>query len=94
MATTSKKIHLDSLKDILVSKDETLLETNKWIFEGESKYLELPKEEEPIVVYATFFRTGNTFLRKYLESITGVVTGSDMKSSISMSIQLEGLKGE
>ena len=56
------------------------------MFEGESKYLEPPKEEEPIVLYATFPRTGNTFLRKYLESITGVVTGSDMKAAMSMSI--------
>jgi len=30
------------------------------------------------VAFQSFVRSGNTFLRKYLEQVTGVFTGSDM----------------
>ena len=53
---------------------------------------------EPIpgdkVGYMTFPRSGNTFLRKYMEMITGVPTGSEMPSYITMPLQLTGLIGE
>jgi hypothetical protein len=34
------------------------------------------------VAYMTYPRSGNTFLRKYLELITGVTTGSEVEASV------------
>jgi hypothetical protein len=49
------------------------------------------------VTFASFPRSGNTFCRKYLESILGIVTGSDnhsMMSLFTMGCLLPGFKGE
>jgi hypothetical protein len=82
-ADSKKVIDFGLLWDILRSDDKTLLEEHKWIFEGNCKYLD-PKSERNVentfnsVSYSTYPRCGNSFLRKYLHMITGVVTGSDM----------------
>ena len=39
--------------------------------------LESDESDLDAVVLASFPRSGNTMLRKYLEKITGLVTGSD-----------------
>jgi len=46
------------------------------------------------VVFLSYPRSGNTFLRNYLEEITGIVTGSDMSLELTISTQLAGSKGE
>ena len=49
------------------------------------------------VIFASFPRSGNTFTRKYLETITGIVTGSDnhtLMSLLSLECSLPGFKGE
>jgi len=48
------------------------------------------------VSYTSYPRSGNTFLRKYLENITGLATGSDMvmKFTLNMQLQFSGFKGE
>ncbi len=46
------------------------------------------------VAFASYPRTGNSFLRKILENITGVFTGSDMPLFKSMMLQQQGLLGE
>jgi hypothetical protein len=64
--------------ELLKSKDLSLLESNRWIFEGASKFLD---ESEPVrnrICYSSHPRSGNTFLRKYFETVTGISTGSDM----------------
>jgi hypothetical protein len=40
------------------------------------------------VSYASYPRSGNTFLRKYLESITGIATGSDMVMKFTLNTAL------
>ena len=45
------------------------------------------------VCYSTFMRSGNTFLRKYLELITMIPTGTDMHAP-AMPLQMTGLIGE
>ena len=37
----TKVVSFSSLMDILKSKDPSLLEQNKWIFEGDSKFLDV-----------------------------------------------------
>ncbi|CDW71074.1 fbox domain containing protein [Stylonychia lemnae] len=46
------------------------------------------------VLFATFPRTGNSFLRQYFEDITNIVTGSDMDFSATYEVCLNGFKGE
>jgi hypothetical protein len=46
------------------------------------------------VSYLTYTRSGNTFLRKYIELISGVVTGSEFTNRIPFPLQLQGLIGE
>lgn len=48
------------------------------------------------ISYTSYPRSGNTFLRKYLENITGIATGSDqlMKFTLNVSLQYQGFKGE
>jgi hypothetical protein len=53
-------------------------------------------EETFKVTYTSYPRSGNTFLRKYFETITGIATGSDqvMKFNLNIALQFSGLKGE
>jgi len=53
----------------LRSKDENLFEKNKWMFEGESKYLTNDPEamDGNKIMYSSYPRSGNSFLRKLLE---------------------------
>ena len=46
------------------------------------------------VSYSTFPRVGNSFLRKYLQMITGVATGSDMPMELNLDMQLISNKAE
>ena len=48
------------------------------------------------VTYTSYPRSGNTFLRKYFESISGLATGSDqvMKFNLNVVLQFSGFKGE
>ena len=43
------------------------------------KFLDGESLDGERTAYQSMGRSGNTFLRKYLELITGVPTGSDMK---------------
>jgi len=44
--------------------------------------------------FQSFPRSGNTFLRKYCELLTGVETGGDNTLNVNVHLQLQGLKGE
>ena len=50
----------------------------------------------PKVLYSSFLRSGSTFFRKYLESITGVATGTPYSNQIIVDFALAalGFKGE
>ena len=63
---------------MLKSKDLSLLEKNKWIFEGQPKYLDETVPVHNKICYSSHPRSGNTFLRKFFESVTGISTGADM----------------
>jgi len=88
----------------LKSSDASLLESNRWIFEDlkDSKYLTVnnPKSgrtvhtEGEVVSYCSYPRCGNSFLRKYLQNITGVATGSDMALEFCADLQHSDFKGE
>ena len=46
------------------------------------------------VSYCSYPRCGNSFLRKYLQNITGILTGSDMMLELGIDLQLSDFKGE
>jgi hypothetical protein len=72
------------LREILLSKDLDNLEKNRWIFSDGSKFLDGADLSGFKIAYATFPRTGNTLLRKYIEEITGVATGADMSLDLTL----------
>jgi hypothetical protein len=90
---SKKVIDFGILWDVLRSDDKEMLEQNKWIFEGNCKYLD-PLSERNVentgnmVAYSTYPRCGNSFLRKYLQMITGVATGADMTLELGVDIQM------
>ena len=75
-------INFDKLTETLkkYSSQQESFESTRWMFEGGPKFLDGKVEMQPTnrVVYTSVPRSGNSFLRKYFEQITGVVTGSDV----------------
>lgn len=47
-----------------------------------------------VVAFMSYPRSGNSFLRRYLELITGIYTGSDIQIDMCLSLQQMGLLGE
>lgn len=73
--TTAKTINCKNLYAMLRSKDEALFASSKWIFDGDFKFCdgaELPSK----IAFNTYPRSGNSFLRKFLEQCTGISTGA------------------
>jgi hypothetical protein len=64
------------------------------LFSGQARFL--AGQCEHAVSYTSYPRSGNTFLRKYLENITAIATGSDqlMKFTLNVNLQFSGFKGE
>lgn len=67
----------DQLITVLLSKDLEAYERfhKKELFSSVSRFIS--NEVGHQISYTSYPRSGNTFLRKYLENITGVATGSD-----------------
>ena len=73
------KVKFSWLKDLLLSKDLSREMELNWI--DPEGYRFLDKSEDMfgnMVAFQSFPRCGNTFLRRFLENITGVYTGADM----------------
>ena len=47
-----------------------------------------------MVAFQSFARAGNTMMRKFLETTTGLFTSSDMDLELTIHIQMLGLLGE
>lgn len=90
----TKVVNLDHLYGLLRSKDEKAWEANKWIFDGQMRFLDGKQNNWNKIAFGSFPRSGNSFLRKYLEMLTGVTTGSDNTLHVNVILQLAGLKGE
>jgi hypothetical protein len=91
--TTAKTINFKTLMEVLKSKDESLFNNNKWIFDGDFKFCDGEKLPTKIA-FNTYPRSGNSFLRKYMEQMTGISTGATVSLHTSTSLQIQGLKGE
>ena len=73
--TNARTINLKKLNTMLKSKDEKLFEDSKWVWDGDFKFLDGEKTESKIA-FNTFPRSGNSFLRRLLEQVTGISTGA------------------
>lgn len=87
-ASKENTIDFCALWEILTSKDESLLEKHDW---NNIRFLDVDAEKTVLntgnmVSFSTYPRSGNSFLRKHLQNITSVATGSDM--GVGMNIEL------
>jgi hypothetical protein len=81
-------LNFDQIKELLLSKGDERMDEYLKIINNEIKFLD--KKCDLIgnrVTLATYPRTGNSFLRKILEQITGVFTGSDMSLNLTITLQ-------
>ena len=87
-------VNLKRLLYVLKSKDENLWEESKWMFDGSRRYLDGETNASNKIAFCSFPRSGNTFLRKYLELLSGIETGADLPLHVNVMLQMAGLKGE
>jgi len=70
---------------MLKSKDIALFEQAQWMWNGDFKFL----DGEPLpskIAFNTFPRSGNSFLRRLLEQVTGISTGATVQLHTSTSL--------
>ena len=96
----TKVVDFGQLWEVLRSDDPALLESSSWMFDrDDAKFLDM-KSERTVdsmgqkICFASFPRCGNSFLRKYLQMITGIATGADISIEATLSLQLGHFKGE
>eukprot|EP00352_Strombidinopsis_acuminata_P007657 CAMPEP_0176357604 /NCGR_PEP_ID=MMETSP0126-20121128/14903_1 /TAXON_ID=141414 ORGANISM="Strombidinopsis acuminatum, Strain SPMC142" /NCGR_SAMPLE_ID=MMETSP0126 /ASSEMBLY_ACC=CAM_ASM_000229 /LENGTH=133 /DNA_ID=CAMNT_0017711305 /DNA_START=279 /DNA_END=680 /DNA_ORIENTATION=+ len=86
---TSKVVNFKTIKNILMSKDLSLDDRdgpNGWMFDGSLRFMDGEDLGSFKTVLASWPRSGNSFTRKYLESITGIYSGSDMKVQMTSNL--------
>jgi len=76
----SPRINFDELKDVLLSvASDANLERYNSMVSDKPKFLDSKVNMSGNrVAFASYPRSGNSFLRKMIEQITGVFTGSDV----------------
>ena len=97
--TTAKTVNYHKLVEILCSKDESLMEENAWIWDGHNYFLDgkVHLNDSSIanhVQFTSFPRSGNSFLRRLIENVTGIETGSTMPPVLACIFPIIGMKGE
>lgn len=76
----TKIINFEEWKNAMLSKDLSIMDSNgphNFMFDGEYKYLDGKAIGEFKTSLLSFPRSGNSMLRNYLESCSGLITGSD-----------------
>ena len=75
-----------------------LVNENAWLWDGTFHFLDkkesLHHDHRNHVGFTSFARSGNAFLRRYIEQITGVVTGSTLTLHMATAVQIMSMKGE
>ena len=73
----SHVVNYEWLKELMLSKDLSRLDELKALGEN-PKFLDGKKIEGNLICFDSFPRTGNTFLRTFIEQCSGIHTGADM----------------
>ena len=89
-------LNFDYVKELLLSKDLSRNSELDWIKTERDRFLDGKVDMRAHgVAFCSYPRSGNTMLRVFLESITGITTGSnDVLHGGGLSLQTTGLKGE
>jgi hypothetical protein len=91
----TKVVNLKQLVALLRSKDRNQWAEAKWVFDpNHFRFLDGEFNPSNKIAFASFPRSGNTFLRKYIELLTGIQTGADNTLHVNVSLQMMGMKGE
>ena len=89
-----KTIDFNYLKELLLCKDMTRLPELQAIGK-DPRFLDGKVDMTgQKISFTSFPRTGNTFLRTFIEQCTGVLTGSDMPLMITATFQFSGVPSE
>ena len=84
--STARTVNLEQLSSILTSNNEDELRDQAWMWDGEFRFLDRSSIRNKKVGITSFPRSGNSFLRRYIEQITGVTTGSSFDIHASTSL--------
>ena len=86
-------VNLKWLKEVLLSTDLTRNAELDWV-KDEFRFLDGESIAGSQIAFQSYARSGNSFLRRFLECITGIYSGSDMNLNMTMCLQFNGLHGE
>ena len=75
---TAKTINYRKVMEMLKSKDVALFEELKWIWDGDFRFMDGGPIDDNRIGFTSFPRSGNSFLRRCLEQISGISTGGSM----------------
>lgn len=89
-------LNFDQVKETLLGKDLSRDSEFNWITKERDRFLDQSVSmREHGVGFCSYPRSGNTLLRVYLEQITGITTGSNVRTTGgALTLQVTGLKGE
>ena len=88
----TERVNFTELKELLLSKD--LSRATEIDTKSDLRFLDGKVDMQGnMVAFQSFPRTGNTFLRRFIEQITGVYTGADMNINITFHEAMMGLLG-
>ena len=87
-------VNFVTLKNLLLSRDLARNQELSWVSEKNLRFLDREDLTGQQVCFQSFPRTGNSFMRRIIELITGVYTGSDMNINLTLHIQFGNVLGE
>ena len=91
----ARTVNLNDLLAMLKSKDKSLFETNRWLWEeNDFKFLDGQPIEPNRIAFNSFPRSGNSFLRRFIEQTSGLSTGSTWGIHTGTILQVAGFAGE
>lgn len=74
-ALTAKTINFRQQVNMLKSRDPSSLEACRWVYDGDFRFLDGESINNERVGFTSFPRSGNSFLRRVLEQVSGITTG-------------------
>ena len=86
--------NFEQLKELLLSKDLSRNAELDWVSAKNLRFLDGRSIVGQQICFQSMARSGNSFLRRIIEMITGVYTGSDMNLNVTMHIQGGNVAGE
>jgi hypothetical protein len=87
-------LNFKQLRDLLLSKDLSRNDELSWVSKNNYRFLDGEDMAGWHTTFTSFPRSGNSFLRRMLEDISGIFTGSDNEVLHTLDLQSMGLYGE